>query len=296
MRMNAPAITPRSSLLALRIVVGLLAPTMALAIGAASVGRAGQANVVATSAWGVAVAAIVLAVVVPGPLGLTVIRLLLPATVPAAVAALVAGAGAWGVVALAAALSATLVAFSAEAAEAFVQASAYGHERRLPLRAPAAVLLPMGLSWSVWCAATLGAIVLLAAQRVVVGGPLLAAAAALTWLLARRFHRFSQRWLVLVPAGVVIHDPVVLGETLMLQRPNVAFARLATADTQAADFTGPAAGHAIELTVREMVLALLAVTPSEPKGKALHVQSLLVAPSRPGRALQAMADAKVPVG
>jgi hypothetical protein len=121
------------------------------------------------------------------------------------------------------------------------------------------------------------------------------AAAALSWLLGMRFHRLSRRWLVLVPAGLVVHDHMVLGETLMVQRPNVALARLALADTQAADLTGPAAGHAVEVTVREMVLAVLPSTRENPKGKALHVASFLVAPSRPGRALQAMAAAKLPV-
>jgi hypothetical protein len=94
---------------------------------------------------------------------------------------------------------------------------------------------------------------------------------------------------------VVVHDHMALGETLMVQRPNVALARLALADTQAADLTGPAAGHAVELSVREMVLAVLPTTRDNPKGKALHVASFLVAPSRPGRALRAMADAKLPV-
>ena len=49
-------------------------------------------------------------------------------------------------------------------------------------------------------------------------------------------------------------------------------------------------------SIHEMVLAVLAATAADPKGKALHVQSLLVAPSRPGRALQAIAAVKIPVG
>ena len=60
--------------------------------------------------------------------------------------------------------------------------------------------------------------------------------------------------------------------------------------------TGPAAGHVLEIVMRDMELIVLAPTVADPKGKALHVQSLLVAPSRPGRALQALAAAKVPVG
>jgi hypothetical protein len=122
-----------------------------------------------------------------------------------------------------------------------------------------------------------------------------ALAIGLTWLLGTRFHRMSCRWLVLVPAGVVVHDAVVLGETLMVQRTNVAVGRLALADTEAADLTGPAAGHAIDLATRDMVLVVFPSSREHPKGRAIHVQSFLVAPSRPGRALQAMAAAGLPV-
>ncbi|MEQ1703511.1 MAG: hypothetical protein ABMA25_25675, partial [Ilumatobacteraceae bacterium] len=228
----AAALTPRSLLWAVRVETLVLAPSMALALGNATTDRADVAGVIATTAWGAAIAVLVLALVVPSPLALTALRLLLPATVPAAVVALAAGAGAMGAVALAAALLATLTVFSAEAAEAFVQSSAYGDERRFPLRPPAALLVPMVVSWLVWCAATLAAVVLLAAQRWVPGAALALVAAAVTWLLARRFHRFSRRWLVIVPAGLVIHDQVVLGETLLLQRHNIALARLAPATTE----------------------------------------------------------------
>ena len=290
-------VAPRSMLWALRTLVVGLAPALAFATDGAVDQRAAVAGTVATVAWGAVVAVVLVALMAPSPLGLTVTRTTLPLLVPGAAVALAMGAGpAWGVAALALSLLATLVAFTAETAEAFVQAAAYGDERRLPLRAPAALLVPMVLSWVVWCALALAAALALCAGAWLPGVALSLVAAVLAVPLFTRFHRFSRRWLVLVPAGVVLHDHVVLGETLLLMRPNVALARLAPASTEAADFTGPAAGHAVELTVRDMVLALLAATPANPKGKALHVQSLLVAPSRPGRALRALATAKVPVG
>jgi hypothetical protein len=45
-----------------------------------------------------------------------------------------------------------------------------------------------------------------------------------------------------------------------------------------------------------MELVVLAKSATESKGKALHVQSILVAPTRPGRALAALAAGKIPVG
>jgi hypothetical protein len=84
-----------------------------------------------------------------------------------------------------------------------------------------------------------------------------------------------------------VHDPIVLAETLMVTSANLQSIDLALAGTEAADLTGPSGGHALEVTVREMVTALLPATRQHPTGRALHVQAFLVAPSRPGRALAA---------
>ena len=289
--------SPRTSLWTMRVLVVVLAASMAVAIANAAQARSATAAPVANIAWGLATMAMVVALVVPSPLALTVMRVLAPATVPAAVTALTLGGGAlWGTIAVVTSVLTSMVALSAEAAEALVQGSAYGRENRLPLRTPAVLLMPMLLVWSVWCTVLLSAILEIGAGRWLIGVVLTLLAGALGWLLARRLHRFSRRWLVVVPAGIVVHDAVTLGETFMVQRGNVAVAHLARADTQAADLTGPAAGHAVEIVLREMELVVLAASVNEPKGKALHVQSILVAPSRPGRALIALAEAKIPVG
>jgi len=223
-------------------------------------------------------------------------RMITPASVPAAVVTLLFGATALrGVAAIGGAVLVTLTVFMAETGEALVQTAAYGDERRLPLRVPAAMQLPIALAWALWFTTSLAAVLLLAADRPFIGLAVLAVAGALTWLVYQRLHHFSCRWLVSVPAGVVVHDPVVLGETLMVLRANVHHAHLALADTEAADLTGPAAGHALEITVREMVQVTFPATAKHPKGTAIHAQAFLVAPSRPGRALQALAERKISV-
>ncbi len=281
----------------LRILWVALAVVAGFAVGDATDGLDGAAGLMPSTAWWLAVAVAVVALVVQGPIGLTVVRLVTPATLPAAIIAWVAGASTvLGVAATALAAVTTFVALSGEAGEALVQGAAYGHERRFPLRVPAAMVPAIGLSWAAWCAALLTSVVLLARGAWVWGVLVAAGFVALAWFLLGRFHRFSQRWLVLVPAGVVVRDPVVLGETLMVQRTNVAHSQLALADTEAADLTGPAGGMALDVAVREMVLVVFPATETEPKGRAIHVQSFLVAPSRPGRALQAMADARLPLG
>jgi hypothetical protein len=91
---------------------------------------------------------------------------------------------------------------------------------------------------------------------------------------------------VLVPAGVVVHDPVVLADTFPLRTAQVASIGLAPAGTDAADLTGPASGYALEIATTESVTVVFAFTPSEPNGRAIHLRSFLIAPSRPGRALR----------
>ncbi len=258
---------------------------------------AGSGPSVALVLWWVAVGAGVVALVVPSTIALTGLRMLAPALVVAVAAMVVGGAGTLlGGGALLAALAAAALVLSAEVGEACVQASAYGHEQRHPLRVPAAVLPAAVIVWAVWATAAVAGAVLLANARWWAGGVVATLAAGLTWVAARRLHVLSNRWLVLVPAGVVVHDSLVLGETLMVPKHTVVRAGLAYAGTGALDLTGPAGGHAIEVEVKEMAMAHLAATKAHPQGKAVHVQAFLVAPARPGRALQAMAANKVPVG
>ncbi len=267
-----------------------------LAIDSAARGRKPLAENIALAAWWIAAGAVVVALVVCGAVGLTIVRMTVPASVPVAAATLVLGGSALrGVAALAAATLATLSAFMAETGEAVVQTAAYGDERRLPLRVPAAMQIPIVIAWMLWLATSLTGVLLLAAENWIAGSGVLLVAGALTWSVYQRLHHFSCRWLVTVPAGVVVHDPVLLGETLMVMRANVQHAQLALATTEAADLTGPAAGHALEITVREMVQVTFAGTAKNPKGSAIHARAFLIAPSRPGRALHALTERKISV-
>lgn len=246
--------------------------------------------VVAWLLWGIGVVALV----VPSTLGLTAMRMVNTLACGAAVISWIGGAGPapGGAFVTATVICGVLVGGAGFGHEC-VQASAYGDEQRFLLRPPATFLLPVAVAGAVWAVATLTAPLLLAAGRWIIGVPVAIAALLLTWLLLPRFNTLSRRWLVLVPAGVVVHDQVVLAETLMVPRPDVDGVGLALAGTEAADFTGPAAGHAIEVALREMATALLAPTKAAPRGTAVHVRSFIVAPTRPGAVLQAAAQVVV---
>lgn len=266
-----------------------------VAVGEATAGRSTGVGLAAGVLLWSTVGVALVAHLVPSTVGLTLLRVLGPLTVAGSTLAWAAGAGAWGAIAVAATLLATVLTFGGDVGEAFVQASAYGDERRFPLRPPAAMLLPVVLSWCVWAAALLAGALLLGARQWFSGLAVGLVALALSWLVLPRYHRLARRWLVLVPAGVVLHDHVVLAETLLVQRPNLDGLHLALADTEAADLTGPCGGHAVEVRVREMVTVVLAPTRRAERGRALHAAAVLVAPTRPGRALTAAAAHRLPV-
>ena len=238
-------------------------------------------------AWGVGVVALV----VPSTLGLTVMRMVSALSCGAAVHSWIAGAApVRGAVFAGCALICGFLVGGADFGQQCVQALAYDDEQRFLLRPPAAFLPPIAVAGLAWVAAVLAAPLLLASGRWVIGIPVALVAALLTVLLVPRFNALARRWLVFVPAGVVVHDPVVLGETLMVPRAEFVGIDLALAGTEAADFTGPAAGHAVEIRMRSMTNALLAPTKAAPRGTALHMQSFIIAPTRPGLVLRATRD------
>jgi hypothetical protein len=254
-------------------------------------------TVVAAIAW-VAWAGVLLATFVPSTVSITVGRLLAPVLpAVAVVAAFGAPVAGWKIAAgIAAAMVAVVAWFSGEVGMALAQGSAYGAEQRFPLKPPVPFLVPMIVSWIVMAASAIAGCVYLGNERWVVGIALLVLAVAAARFLAPRFHQLSRRWLVVVPAGLVVHDPLLLVENALFRVVDLASVRLAPVDTEAADLTGGTAGLPIEISLREMDTIVKVGGADQPTGVALHVRSVLVSPSRPGRALRAAADRHMPVG
>lgn len=273
-------------------------------IGGRAVGSAladhgsSAATAVTVAAW-IGWAAGALALVVAATATLTLARVVVPGALPVAVATALGGAALIDVLALAVPGAFTaVVTGSAELGRRWVQASAYGDEQRFPLRPPVGYLVAAVLAWTMWAAAAVVGVVALAAGRLAVGLPTAALAAVGLVLLPRRWHQLSRRWLVTVPAGVVVHDPVVLGETLMLARRQLAaitLTMLSPGERPEADLTGPTAGRALAVTLTEPVTALFAPRPGLPQGRAIHLTAFLVAPSRPGAVLAEARRRRFPV-
>jgi hypothetical protein len=249
----------------------------------------------AIGGWGLwAVAALGLAIA--SVRSMTAVRLVVPLALPATIATGLGGAPATDLLLLGGpSIVAAAAVMTAEFGRQWVQASAYGDEERFPLRFPVGAGLAAIVTWLIWAPALIAGPLLIAAESWLAGVLVSLLALAGTVLLGPRWHRLSLRWFVLVPAGVVIHDPVVLADTFPLRTAQVASIGLASADTQAADLTGPASGYAVEIATTESVTAVFAFTPAEPNGKAIHLRSFLIAPSRPGRALRSAQARGLPV-
>ncbi len=282
----APSVVDRVIPWLLRLVwIGVLVAGGA-AIDGAAAGRSDTVGNVARYAgfagWVIGVAAMA----VPAVVSLTAARVVVPLAIPIAVVSLVGGAdGLDGVFFLVGGLLATVIVFSAELGRTFVQASAYGEEDRHLLRPPAAYAAASVLAWAIWAAVSISAPLLLADGRWISGVAAAIVAIVLGVFGWPRWHRLSTRWFVIVPIGVVIHDSLVLGETLMLRRQETRRHPPRSRRHRSRRSHRPRSGHAIEISTHESVTVHLAATPKEPRGNVIHLRSWLVAPSRPGRAL-----------
>lgn len=226
------------------------------------------------------------AVFVGSPLMLTLARTTLPLGPVAATGVLFAGGDvALGTLGLVAGVIAAFAMLSAELGQRWVQFAAYGSEQRFPLRPPLGFMIPAVFLWMLMAACGTSAVIAAERAQWVAAVALGVGAIALGALGSTRWHRLSCRWLVFVPAGVVIHDPLVLLETAMWRSHVVSDIELASAGTKAADLTGPATGPALEISLRSSETVIMSAGRSVPEGQAIHLTAALVAPSRPGAAL-----------
>ena len=151
---------------------------------------------------------------------------------------------------VACALICGLLVGGADFGQRCVQASAYGDEQRFLLRPPAAFLLPVAIAGLVWAAAVLGAPLLLASSD-----------------MDRRCGRCNRRRAA--RRGCCSHastrcrvagwcsfrlaswctTSVVLGETVMVSRPDIVGDRVGSGRHRGSRPHRPAAGHAVEISV-----------------------------------------------
>lgn len=233
--------------------------------------------------WGWALFLVVaVAVLVPSPISLTVTKCVTPLM---AIGAFVAAspAGVFG------SLVALIISWSALFGDVMVQGSAYGEETRFTLRTPVPYWAPSVLAWALLSGGLIGGTLLVAAENYIVGAPVLLIGLLLTSTVPRRLHRLSRRWLVIVPAGIVVHDHLVLAETQMSMRSKILSITKVNESGETADFTGGILGPRIAVHLKEADKVVLSKITAKTLGTidALHVKAFSFAPRRLDVALAA---------
>jgi hypothetical protein len=270
------------------------------AVGDVLAGRSDAVQVVGVVGSWAGWAAGAVALVVPSVVTLTLLRAVVPGAVAVTVAVLCFGGDAEdGLLLGVPAAVATLLVASAEVGRPYLQASAYGDERRFGLRPPLGYLAACVVTWLAWITALIAALLALAAGAWFGAVPAVVVAILGALTLPRRWHQLSRRWLVFVPAGLVVHDAVVLDETLMLPRRRIVAVSAnelghGTAGG-AVDLTGPTPGLAVEITLDAATSVTLARRPSERRGRQVAVSALLLSPTRPGAVLREAERRRLPV-
>lgn len=226
-----------------------------------------------------------IAAFVPHPIALTALRVVAPAAIVVALAAAAGGhssplAVAWATVACA-------WSFAPAFGAACVNGPAYPNERRFLLRPPGPLVKgPLPTAWVLTIAGTAAGPLLLAAERWVVGGLLLLVGWPVAALLLKSMHNLSKRWAVFVPAGVVLHDPLVLFDPMLFRRQDVTALRAARRRNPAfLDLSQRAAGLGVEMEI-DPPTTVTFLHPGRRQGDPVEASRLHFTPSRPGAVLE----------
>ena len=220
---------------------------------------------------------------VPSPMSLTIVRIVVPLSV---VVSVVAGQP----LAVFCSVVALIVCASPVFVDAMVQGGAYGDEKRFALRTPLPYVVPAVIAWVIYTASLVGGSLFLAAQQYVVGAVLVAIGILLSRTIPQRLHRLARRWLVLVPVGIVVHDHLVLHETIMAHTEKILSATRASDVGEAADLTGGVIGDRLTIALTEADKVVLSAITAKTLGttEALHVKMFCIAPRRLNAALSAI--------
>jgi hypothetical protein len=220
---------------------------------------------------------------VPSPVSLTIVRIVVPLSVVIAIVASQPIAVFCSVVTL-------IVCASPVFVDAMVQGGAYGDEKRFALRTPLPYVVPAVIAWAIYTTSLVGGSLLLAAQQYAMGAILIALGLFLSRTIPKRIHRLARRWLVLVPVGIVVHDHLVLHETIMSPSAKIMSVVRAPEVGEAADLTGGTFGDRLTITLTEADKVVMSAITAKTLGttEALHVKMFCIAPRRLTAALSAI--------
>lgn len=233
---------------------------------------------------------------------LTATRVGVPVALVAAVATSCSGGQpGWSAVFVASALAALAALANPMTIDAFIDGSSYGPEQRFALRTPpltAVVAVP--LTWVVASA------IVIVPPLAVAGEPVAALVVGVAWVVGvrwavRSLHLPARRWVVFVPAGMVLSDPHLLTDRVLFPRRNVETLGPAYATTDATDLSQGSLGLALQLDLSEPfeIPLIDRSAPSDdgaPAERTVTTDRIVFAVLRPGALLDAAADRRFTVG
>lgn len=267
-----------------------------VAVPAALEGRSHQVSLVVGAECWIVWAVTWVALLVPRATTLTIARLGVPAGVVAAFVALGAGAPVVsGIIFAVVALLAFAALLHGSTVDAFVDGSSYGPEQRFALRVPPLLAVTaVPVTWVI--ADSILVVPVLAAARL----PFPALVVLVCWAVGvrpavRSLHLLARRWVVFVPAGLVLSDPLVMADVILLPRRSVDALGPAYAGTDATDLTQGALGLALQADLDEPFgLGLRQGRNTTPR--ELATDRILFAACRPGALLEAATGHRIAVG
>jgi hypothetical protein len=271
-----------------------LGPALSAAVDGWADAPAVLAEVMAWAAWAVGL----VAVLRPHPVTLTVVRTGAALAVGVAIACAPPSDAPEAALALAATAALLGAAIQPAFGQHCIDAVSYGDERRFPLRMPPLLLAgPLPLAVAVVGAGIAAGPLLLADRRWALGGALTVVGLAAAALAARSLHSLTQRFVVLVPNGLVVHDPLTMADPVLFTRADVAsLARplvpSAPAGDGEVDLRVGASSGSVVLELREPVRIVRA---GRTGGTVVETDRLLLAPSRPGVLFETAAARRITV-
>lgn len=267
-------------------------PAVADALDGWSAAPRALASVMSWAAWAVVLAG----TLAPRPAGLTALRVTAPLAVLVAAAASASASALDATGALAATAFATAVAATPEVAAYYANGVAFGAERRFPLRTPPGVLwVATPLAVVAFGAGLVSGPLLLADARWVAGTAASTVGLPLAAFALRSLHALSMRWAILVPGGLLAHDPLALTDPVLLPRDRIASLRPGgdPCEPGALDLRMGARGGTVAVDLHRPVE--MPVRRGRRKGEIVSTAGVLLSVARPGALLAAAARRHLPV-
>lgn len=226
---------------------------------------------------------ILLSTLIATPISLAIIRIGAPAAAALSLwSALETSGSVSGIIGLAASAITACVALSAPLGDRFSDGASYGDERRFLLRAPGPVLLLLGpLAWLTSVAGLTVGPILLLNKNFLLGSLISLCGFPLAALASNAIYQLGKRWLVLVPAGILLHDHLSVGDPTLIPRNQLANFSPAKVETNALDLSQNSFGLSLEIQCLTPLSMMLRTGTRKTTNETSIVESFLINPVRP---------------